>query len=111
MVARKLLILLFLLFIAVTNPRSQCTTLGQTPLTGFPVCGSSVFKQSSVPPCFNGTIPTPCPANGNVYQDLNPYWYKFTCFGAGTLKLTITPNNLGDDYDWQLFDVTGQNPN
>lgn len=111
MVVRKLLFVLFLLFVVVTNIRSQCTTLGQTPVTAFPVCGSSVFKQTSVPPCVNGNVPAPCPANGNVYQDLNPYWYKFTCFASGTLKLTITPNNLADDYDWQIFDVTGRNPN
>jgi gliding motility-associated-like protein len=24
--------------------------------------------------------------------------------------LLITPNNLGDDYDWQLFDITGHTP-
>ena len=27
------------------------------------------------------------------------------------LGLLITPNDLDDDYDWQLYDVTGHNPN
>lgn len=40
-------------------------------------------------------------------MDKNPYWYKFSCFTSGTLSFLITPNNLNDDYDWQLFDVTG----
>ncbi|HEY4334558.1 MAG TPA: gliding motility-associated C-terminal domain-containing protein, partial [Puia sp.] len=40
----------------------------------------------------------------------NPYWYKFTCFVAGTLGLTIQPNDLSDDYDWEIFDVTGHDP-
>jgi gliding motility-associated-like protein len=113
MVARKLLIVFIwvILLIPPLKARSQaCTTLGQTPATAFPVCGSSIFKQTSVPACVNGNVPTPCPNNGNTYQDLNPYWYKFTCFTAGTLGLTITPNNLGDDYDWQIFDITGHNP-
>ena len=112
MVVKKLLIvsLWFVLFSAASKVRAQCTTLGQTPATAFPVCGSSVFKQTSVPACVNGNVPAPCPADGNQYQDLNPYWYKFTCFVSGTLGLTITPNNLGDDYDWQIFDVTGHNP-
>ncbi len=45
------------------------------------------------------------------FTDRNPFWYKFTCYQAGTLGFTITPNDLGDDYDWQLFDVTGRNLN
>ncbi|MBS1933881.1 MAG: gliding motility-associated C-terminal domain-containing protein, partial [Bacteroidetes bacterium] len=41
----------------------------------------------------------------------NPYWYQFTCYQTGTLGFLITPNQLGDDYDWELFDITGHNPN
>ena len=41
---------------------------------------------------------------------LNPFWYSFTCYTSGTLGFLITPKNLGDDYDWQLFDITGHNP-
>ena len=97
-----------------------CTTLGQTPSTAFPVCGTNTFNQDSVPPCGGTTIPVPpCPTfvvvNNIRYQisytDINPYWYKFTCFKTGTLGFTLTPNNLSDDYDWQLFDITGHDPN
>ncbi|MET0462093.1 MAG: gliding motility-associated C-terminal domain-containing protein [Chitinophagaceae bacterium] len=49
-------------------------------------------------------------ANGAAYENRNPYWYKFTCYTAGTLGFTITPANLADDYDWQLYDITGLNP-
>src|SRR5438067_3529268 len=68
---------------------SPCDSLGQRPSTAFPVCGSDTFVQKSVPPCFNNVIPIvpPCPNDGNVYRDLNPYWYKFTCFTSGTLGL------------------------
>jgi len=112
MIARKLLIVFFWLVpgVAAQKAMAQCTTLGQKPATAFPVCGSSIFKQDSVPPCVNSSVPAPCPADGNSYADLNPFWYKFTCFTSGTLGLTIKPNNLGDDYDWQLFDVTGHDP-
>ncbi|UYQ91935.1 gliding motility-associated C-terminal domain-containing protein [Chitinophaga horti] len=44
-------------------------------------------------------------------DDRYPYWYKFTCFKAGTLGLEITPNDIGDDYDWQIWDVTGHDVN
>jgi gliding motility-associated-like protein len=114
MFVKKLLIALTFIYfpVALRAQSNACTTLGQTPVTAFPVCGSDTFSQSSVPACVNGTVPVRCSNSTdlNVYQDLNPYWYKFTCFTAGTLGLTIVPNNLLDDYDWQLFDVTGVDP-
>jgi len=95
------------LLLAFQTVRAQpCTNLGQTPATAFPVCGTDVFTQTSVPPCGNNLIPTLCGNDGLAYGDLNPYWYKFTCFKSGTLGFLIDPNNDGDDYDWQLFDVT-----
>ena len=30
-----------------------CTTLGQTPATAFPVCGTTTFTQTTVPLCTN----------------------------------------------------------
>jgi len=111
MLIQKLLILGISLFLIVDAQGQSCTTLGQTPATAFPVCGSATFTQASVPPCVNGTVTAPCASGtGNVYQDLNPYWYKFTCFVPGTLQMTITPKDQGDDYDWQIFDVTGHSP-
>jgi gliding motility-associated-like protein len=86
-----------------------CTTLGQTPATAFPVCGSSVFNQTNVPNCTNKTIKTFCTDNGS-YSDQSPFWYRFTCYQSGTLGLLITPNNLNDDYDWVLYDITNRNP-
>lgn len=106
-------VFLFLLN-SITNGQG-CTNLGQTPSTAFPVCGTSVFYQASVPICTNTELIVPgCIPNQTetgAYTDKNPYWYKFTCFVSGTLAFTITPNDLGDDYDWQLYDVTGRDPN
>ncbi|UEG48974.1 gliding motility-associated C-terminal domain-containing protein [Ferruginibacter lapsinanis] len=87
---------------------AQCTTLGQNPGTAFPVCGTANFIQSSVPVCGGRPIPGPCSAD--LITDINPYWYKFTCFSTGTLGLEIKPNITSDDYDWQIFDITGRNP-
>lgn len=89
-----------------------CTTLGQNPSTAFPVCGTATFHQGSVPVCGGSSIPGPCNGvDGITLADLNPFWYQFTCFTTGTLGFTITPANLGDDYDWQIFDITGHSPN
>ncbi|MBX3242579.1 MAG: gliding motility-associated C-terminal domain-containing protein [Chitinophagaceae bacterium] len=102
---------IFLLFVSDYIYAQTCTTLGQTPATAFPVCGTSVFSQTTVPACGGKSIPVPGCNDGAAYGDLNPFWYKFTCFSSGTLGLTITPMTQSDDYDWQIFDITGRNPN
>src|SRR4029077_20917464 len=80
---------------------------GQTPSTAFPVCGSNTFKQSKVPQGHSGDLQVP---GCGAYPDVNPFWYTFTCFSGGTLGFLITPNNIKDDYDWMLFDITGRDP-
>lgn len=109
MFLQRLFSLLFVFLLTVPAAFSQtCTTLGQNPSTAFPVCGTSVFFQSTVPVCGNRAIPGPCASD--IVADKNPFWYRFTCFSSGTLGFVITPNNLQDDYDWQLFDITNRNP-
>ncbi len=103
---------IFLFFVFSTYIYAQnCSGLGQTPTTAFPVCGIATFSQTTVPPCGGRSIPVPGCNDGAAYGDLNPFWYKFTCFSSGTLGFTIAPMTGGDDYDWQLFDITGRNPN
>jgi gliding motility-associated-like protein len=107
----KTVILFVGFFFSFLFARSQtCTTAGQNPSTAFPVCGTSVFSQSTVPYCGGAAVPGPCSTTDSL-TDTNPFWYKFTCFKAGTLGFLITPQDMNDDYDWQLFDVTGRNPN
>lgn len=99
--------------VCAVNARAQvCTTLGQTPETAFPVCGTTQFQQTTVPICNTTSLFVPgCTGSSNAnYENKNPFWYKFTCYQSGTLGFLITPNNLGDDYDWQLYDVTGLSP-
>jgi gliding motility-associated-like protein len=96
--------------LAQDQPPGPCTALGQNPSTAFPVCGTKVFNQETVPICGVHGIPNSCAQNGIEYQDKNPYWYTFTCFKSGTLGFIITPKDILDDYDWQLFDVTNHQP-
>lgn len=91
-----------------------CPRLGQSPQSAFPVCGSKNLAQASVPLCGGRVIPLGyCgTADPNTdYTDRNPFYYKFTCYQTGTLGFSILPNNLSDDYDWEIFDVTGRNVN
>lgn len=109
----KLLFFLVLATFFSQEAFSQCTTLGQTPATAFPVCGTSVFKQTTVPTCTTNSLFVPgCTGTSNaLYANKNPFWYKFTCYESGSLGFVITPNDPADDYDWQLYDITGLDPN
>ncbi|GAC1425085.1 MAG: hypothetical protein NVS9B7_19030 [Flavisolibacter sp.] len=101
---------LFFLKLGFLNAQT-CTQKGQLPSSAFPVCGSTIFKQTTVPICKTHQITVPgCQAGGSSYADKNPFWYKFTCYSSGSLGFLITPNNLNDDYDWQLYDITGHDP-
>lgn len=105
-----LIIFICLLF----NSYSQCPNNGQNPSSAFPVCGSQTFTQGIVPTCEPGrqmAIPNNVCGGGSGLNDVNPFYYKFTAFVAGPLEFSITPNRLSDDYDWQLHDITGKNPN
>lgn len=108
----------FLLFTLIfiqnqfNKARAQaCTTLGQTAQTAFPICGTTSFFQNSVNICGNTNVVSRCTSPNVNFTDKNPYWYRFTCWVPGTLGFQITPNDLNDDYDWQLFDITGRNVN
>lgn len=96
----------------VALAQQSCTDNGQNPSTAFPVCGTKVFSMESVTLCGNRLVPGPLCTSiyDGPHKDTNPYWYKFTCYKAGTLGFKITPKTLKDDYDWQIFDITGQNP-
>ena len=107
-----LIISLFVLFSNAGRTQTTCTTPGQLPSTAFPVCGTTTFNQTNVPLCQTHNLFVPgCSGSGTaMYADKNPFWYKFTCYTSGTLGFVITPANLSDDYDWQLYDITGKSP-
>jgi gliding motility-associated-like protein len=109
--AMRLFFLLFLVgLLYVQAGAQQCNNAGQTPATAFPVCGTSVFSQATVPLCSGRSMPSPsCPGEG--LADVNPYYYKFTCFESGTLGFSIKPRTNSDDYDWEVYDITDRDPN
>jgi large repetitive protein len=119
----RLVFVLILLFQYTLKVNAQlsglpaCTGPGQGPTTAFPACISSGLSPSQVSSCSNGPVVVPaCPVQPLTppYEAVRPYWYEFTCYQAGLLTFNITPLNTnpttGDDYDWQLYDVTGLTP-
>ncbi|MGX5820381.1 T9SS type B sorting domain-containing protein [Chitinophaga lutea] len=110
---RNLIIFIFVVvFLPASLQAQTCPTLGQSPQSAFPVCGTKALKQVRVPACPGRDFKVrSCPVFNGSYADVNAFWYKFTCYDAGTLGLLITPNDPADDYDWMLFDITGRNVN
>lgn len=109
---RSLLSAFLVFFWSNMYGQTPCTAPGQTPSTAFPVCGTSVFNQQTVPLCGGRSLPSPSCSSTADLTDINPFFYKFTCFQGGTLGLVITPNQPStSDYDWELYDVTGVDPN
>lgn len=110
MFIKKFTTLLSTCFFSISSfAQTTCGNLGQTPGAAFPVCGIDTFAQTQVPVCGGRQIMAPG-CNDVPLSDVNPYWYKFTCFKSGTLGFVIEPKNQGDDYDWQIFDITGHRP-
>jgi gliding motility-associated-like protein len=95
-------------------PSSICTTPGQMPYSAYPVCPYKVFTQLQVPICQdeggNDHYLVNLPGCTVDQGAVNTFWLKFTCFSSGTLGFTLTPIDSNDDYNWELFDVTGRMP-
>ncbi|MDP4265318.1 MAG: gliding motility-associated C-terminal domain-containing protein [Bacteroidota bacterium] len=89
-------------------PAQTCTSTGQTPSSAILLCGAESYVLNTVPLCGQTNIPVPCPATV-PYQNTNPTWFRMDCFSSGTLGFVITPNDPADNYDWQLFDISGRN--
>jgi gliding motility-associated-like protein len=101
--------ILFFIFgiLKVSTAQPPCSTItGMTPQTAIAVCGTTTFNQTSVASCTGPEISGIGACGSNNASD-NAFWYKFHCYQTGTLGFLITPQVLSDDYDWELFDVTG----
>ena len=106
---KKLLVLIVLGFIVVTNTNAQtCSLPFMTPDKAYPVCGTSVFHQNSVANCTGPDVATV--GCGQGVTSSSSFWYKFTCYQTGTLGFLLSGISGSDDYDWVLFDITGHNP-
>lgn len=92
--------------------QTVCTAPGQKPSSAIPLCNRDIFKQTTLSLCRNANLFVPgCTDSRTEYGDKNPFYFKITCVTGGTIAFTITPNVLTDDYNWQLFDITGHDPN
>ena len=88
--------------------------LSQTPtiqdcLGAIPIC-TEIYEESQSPQgAGNYANEVNGVTNGGIScvdAELNSIWYTFTVNQSGEFGFELTPNNLQDDYDWVLFDIT-----
>ncbi len=117
MLPKKIILFIFLFFLAKSITAQFCPQLGARPTGAYVVCGNITFDMPDPYFCVNRKIFVPgCTGRFNngsrdTMYDENPFWFRFTCYQTGNLGFLITPTNLNDDYNWQLFDITGTVPN
>ncbi|NJL76503.1 MAG: T9SS type B sorting domain-containing protein, partial [Saprospiraceae bacterium] len=96
---------LFLLaFSTIANVQAQAPTI-QDCLGAIPIC-QPVYREDKV---VNGMGNYPNEitfAISCLEDERNAIWYTFTVNNTGNFGFTLTPNNLNDDYDWALYDLT-----
>ncbi|MBL0145130.1 MAG: hypothetical protein IPP48_04625 [Chitinophagaceae bacterium] len=56
-------------------------------------------------------MPNPTAGCGDIVTTDNSLWYKFHCYQAGVFGFLLTPLSAGDDFDWEMVDITGRSPN
>jgi len=71
------------------------------------VCNSSYSEESSY--AGEGNYPNEIPSTSCLGSETNSVWYIFTVQTSGDLSFDITPNDLDDDYDWAVYDLTNNN--
>lgn len=95
--------ILFLFFVIST--RAQAPTV-QDCLGAIPICQNTYSTTNSY---FGmGNYPNEIPWSGclNLGGETNSVWYTFTVQTSGLFNFILTPNFLGDDYDWAVFNLT-----
>jgi gliding motility-associated-like protein len=99
----------FILLLCSFSVNAQvCSGPGFTAQSGIAVCGSLVFNQQTLASCTGPDLP-PSGCSDPVTSS-NSNWYKIHCYASGTFGFLIQPGNGGDDYDWQVMDVTNRPP-
>lgn len=79
----------------------------QDCLGAIPVC-QRIYQEEQAP-IGNGNIFDFDGADNCLLGESNSIWYTFTVNNSGQFGFLLTPNDLSQDYDWILFDMTNAN--
>lgn len=92
-----LLLLMGVVPLALYAQSSDCNT-------AISVCAEAYQENNS--PSGTGAVAEFAPGTCQTGGEFNSAWYVFTAQETGALNFTLTPNDLWDDYDWSLFNIT-----
>ena len=109
MLALKRFLTILLLTCFTRAGAQNCTLTAQTPSSAIRLCSDEPISIAFIPSCGQSGFPVAC-NDGNPHDNKNPTWFKLACYNSGSFGFTITPSDPADNYDWQLFDITGRNP-
>lgn len=99
-------LLLFSFIVLGKSAYSQVVPNTQDCLGAIPICQGVYVQNNSY--VGTGNIPNEINAVNSCLKsgEKNDVWYVFTVQSSGILNFTITPNNLNDDYDWAVYNLT-----
>lgn len=103
----KLLLLVYLLLIA--SPIIAQTPTPQDCMGAIPICREKYEEPEPYRFSGNGNYTDEIyksDDNSCITDEANGVWYVFTAQSSGYLRFNITPNDLIDDYDWIVFNMT-----
>lgn len=98
------------LFLVLLNLSARAQPISNAPeqdcINGIPVCVSGYSQVNSY--VGEGSLIELNAGNRGCLGsgEKNDVWYIITVSVSGTFNLNITPNNLADDYDFALWDIT-----
>ncbi|OIR00585.1 hypothetical protein GALL_172750 [mine drainage metagenome] len=101
-----ILILFFITTLCNVVTAQTCNQKGQLPNIPFKIC-SNIISQTLQNSCTGTIIPDTCKTL-SPRTDANATWYSFTSSADDSLGFVIEPFDLGDDFNWVLFDMTGR---
>ena len=104
---KKLYIFFILGFVCSQISYSQLPE--QDCSSAIPVCQDTYFQPFSYTTF--GSIQELNATNSSCLNggEENSVWYIFTVNVGGSLEFEITPNDINDDYDWAIYDLTNSN--
>lgn len=94
--------LLPMIAFAQTAPPTPQDCLGAIPLCKLQYTEPDPYQYSG-----NGTYSNEITqTNECITAEVNGVWYIFTAETSGVFKFHLRPNDLNDDYDWTMFNIT-----
>lgn len=83
---------------------SECFAQFSDCNSALSVC-SGLYEENNSP-VGTGNVFEQSPGSCQTFGEFNSAWYVFTVQENGMLNFVLEPQNISDDYDWSLYDIT-----